>query len=634
MNSQSIRIIVFLLHGFIPASVLAMRNDKQANTPELPYQALQNRAAQKTQSSQKMGKKSSSPAKQQQPKKARNKNISSRKTQNNEVAMQMSIEEYLMELGYMWFFCSWAHTFQPKAIKAAGTNVLIEFIISFQDATKSGRSMTLQSFVNANPKINVVIDDGYESPINIKLENLIAQILDHMQRKNLDTLQKGDLYHLVQTLPISEIERSLHSINYELNTLETNPALEKDDALFIKHERYSELASSLQAMLERKMEIERKATESNKLITVEEKDKEKHAPKSKDDSVHADVSSASQTSIARKSLIAKEKALKGKLKETERLKELERQEKLKQEEAKNSGRFNGLTFQEALKVKIQKEREDAEQRKKEREARHQKAEEDRQARKIEELRKQQQKAKNKNEKALKRQAKRLANAKVDTAKNNKGDKKGKTKSKNELATAPSPAVATIPLPPKNVKKDVLSQAVDGNKHRCGSETSPVITPSLEEELLADEELLAEVLEDEKTSMWIQEIRKNSVNGIERLAADSNSIKTINDYGSSGTTALNEAVIRGNSTIIQLLINAHADVNKLDRIGESALHTLLTFGGDPNSLKLLLDAKGDLHQKNRDGQTPLDMAQRLCSKNPNDRELKSIVETYNKINGTH
>ena len=93
-----------------------------------------------------------------------------------------------------------------------------------------------------------------------------------------------------------------------------------------------------------------------------------------------------------------------------------------------------------------------------------------------------------------------------------------------------------------------------------------------------------------------------------------------EKSSDGWTALHFAAVKGQTSVMRLLIETHAvDIDAVDQQGNTALHKCV-FKNQPEAAQLLVDAGADLLQANTRGQNAFDMAGNL--KRP---LLQSIVE---------
>jgi len=75
-------------------------------------------------------------------------------------------------------------------------------------------------------------------------------------------------------------------------------------------------------------------------------------------------------------------------------------------------------------------------------------------------------------------------------------------------------------------------------------------------------------------------------------------------GAMGQTALTEAAMEGHKAVIQVLLNAGAELNEKDNSGETAL-MWAAFGGHSDVVRVVLDAGADVNIVDEYGRTALD-----------------------------
>lgn len=116
--------------------------------------------------------------------------------------------------------------------------------------------------------------------------------------------------------------------------------------------------------------------------------------------------------------------------------------------------------------------------------------------------------------------------------------------------------------------------------------------------------------------------KGNVKAIERLHADG---EDINEFDSSGATALIHAINHNQKEAVIALLNAGADINKCDDILKNTPlhHTILT--GNVFLVRLLVENGADVFLRNVDGKSSLDLVQ-----NSRNEEIKRLVKSYSKV----
>jgi hypothetical protein len=77
----------------------------------------------------------------------------------------------------------------------------------------------------------------------------------------------------------------------------------------------------------------------------------------------------------------------------------------------------------------------------------------------------------------------------------------------------------------------------------------------------------------------------------------------------GETALHKAVKKEMMSVLQVLVEAGANPNAADAMGNTALHAAATHSRDVHVWNVLLLAKGDPNIRNTLGETALSAAQR-------------------------
>ena len=78
----------------------------------------------------------------------------------------------------------------------------------------------------------------------------------------------------------------------------------------------------------------------------------------------------------------------------------------------------------------------------------------------------------------------------------------------------------------------------------------------------------------------------------------------------GDTPLMGAALRGRIKLVEVLLNKGAKVNEVSNFDNNAAHAAV-LGGDLNVLKLLVEHKVDLNQKNAMKYTPYELAFGIC-----------------------
>ena len=99
------------------------------------------------------------------------------------------------------------------------------------------------------------------------------------------------------------------------------------------------------------------------------------------------------------------------------------------------------------------------------------------------------------------------------------------------------------------------------------------------------------------------------------------VKKVEDVNQSSPygSALMAAVVKGNTKIVELLLNSNADANIADENGTTAMHYAVMFR-NYEAVKLLIKANADVKLKDNRGQCALDYAV-----NYNDKKLTNLLK---------
>ena len=93
----------------------------------------------------------------------------------------------------------------------------------------------------------------------------------------------------------------------------------------------------------------------------------------------------------------------------------------------------------------------------------------------------------------------------------------------------------------------------------------------------------------------------------------------------GWTPLHEAAEAGRTDIVQLLLDAGADVEASDKYGRTPLHTACEFG-NTTTVQLLLEQGADPNARNKWDRTPLDLTL-LKTDDPQREEIIELFRQY-------
>jgi serine/threonine-protein phosphatase 6 regulatory ankyrin repeat subunit B len=99
------------------------------------------------------------------------------------------------------------------------------------------------------------------------------------------------------------------------------------------------------------------------------------------------------------------------------------------------------------------------------------------------------------------------------------------------------------------------------------------------------------------------------------------VKMLEEHERENQEQLIDACCKGNTEIVEELVNNGVDINTVDTDGDTPLHEAC-FGGHVNVIKLLLGNKADINIANKDGNTPL----HLASFNGN-KEIRNLLEEH-------
>ncbi len=109
---------------------------------------------------------------------------------------------------------------------------------------------------------------------------------------------------------------------------------------------------------------------------------------------------------------------------------------------------------------------------------------------------------------------------------------------------------------------------------------------------------------------IPEVEKSNLASVKSLISSGQSPNSANP---DGIHVLAIAARQGDLAMISLLLELTADINFMDKNGQTALHWAV-INLKPNALKLLLDNKANVNAVNANGETPLMLAAKAGDNN--------------------
>jgi ankyrin repeat protein len=106
---------------------------------------------------------------------------------------------------------------------------------------------------------------------------------------------------------------------------------------------------------------------------------------------------------------------------------------------------------------------------------------------------------------------------------------------------------------------------------------------------------------------------------------------IDDPSCLAKTALHYATAHGHKTVVSFLLREKADINKLDRYGQSALHeAVVTWNGDQTIVDTLLEGGACVNLQDVNGETAL----HLASRNGNETIIEKLLERQADVSLTN
>ena len=113
----------------------------------------------------------------------------------------------------------------------------------------------------------------------------------------------------------------------------------------------------------------------------------------------------------------------------------------------------------------------------------------------------------------------------------------------------------------------------------------------------------------------------STPGINSTIVNCESIAPCDVVGDDGNTLLHNACVKGNTTMVVLLVKNGANVLKTDRHGDAPIHIACKYS-DMETLKILASSSCDPNQQNADGDTALHI---VCRAKLNDQDKQQYIQ---------